>query len=78
MTTGIYKITNTQTQKSYIGQSERVAQFKDDKLIKIYNSASEADAALKVSKGSVSKAVRGIQHTVKGFTFEYVEDCENG
>lgn len=57
---------------------KRVAQFKNDKLIKVYNSASEADTALKVSKGSVSKAVRGIQHTVKGFTFEYVEDCENG
>ena len=57
---------------------KRVAQFKNDKLIKIYDSASEADAELKVSKGSVSKAVRGIQHTVKGFTFEYVEDCENG
>ena len=69
MTTGIYKITNTQTQESYVGQSENIEARIGSHL---------TDVALKVSKGSVSKAVRGIQHTVKGFTFEYVEDCENG
>lgn len=57
---------------------KKVAQFKNGEFIKIYDSASDADEALKVSKGSVSKAIRGIQHTVKGFTFEYVEDCKNG
>ena len=36
----------------------------------IFNSTGEADRFLGVSSGSVSKTIRGLQPTCKGFTFE--------
>lgn len=39
----------------------------------IYNSTGEIDRLLGVSSGSVSKTLRGLQPTCKGYTFEYVD-----
>lgn len=55
--------------------SKPVAQYtKDGKLIKTWQSASEAGRQLGLSQGDISTVARGECNTYKGFIWKYIED----
>lgn len=52
-----------------------VAQYtKDEKLIKVWSSTSEAGCQLGISQGNISSAARGRCKTCGGFVWKYVEN----
>jgi len=54
-----------------------VVQSKNGKVIKTYNSVTEAAHALSVDKTSISKCVRGKTSNCKGYKFTFAESMEN-
>lgn len=60
--------------KTLGGPKVKVAQYNDDKLVKIYNSFSEASKAVGVSAGAIYNATKNFKkHKSKGFYWKTIE-----
>jgi hypothetical protein len=49
----------------------KVKQIKEDKIINIYNSVSEASKKTKIKRDIILKCCKGKQNSTKGFIFNY-------